>query len=93
MSNEPGGNNNIKNNQRAIELLDLLLTKKKFSTEDRQYIRLNLIPMITVIIENLDDGFNEALRDIAMNLSMRMIPADHYFTIFVDDWLKKKKRI
>lgn len=93
MSDEPGVINNIKNNERAIELLDSLLTTKKFSTEDRQYIRLNIIPMLTTILENLDDGYNDALRDIATNLSMRLIPGDHYFTIFVEDWLKRKKRI
>lgn len=93
MSNETDALNHIKNNQRAIELLDLLLTTRKFSTEDRQYIRLNIIPMLTTIIENMDDGFNEELRGIAMNLCMRMIPGDHYFTLLVDDWIKKKKTI
>ena len=93
MSNEHDAVNHFKKNQRAIDLLDLLLTTRKFSTEDRQYIRLNIIPMLTTIIENMDDGFNEELRGIAMNLCMRMIPRDHYFTLLVDDWIKKKKTI
>ena len=93
MSNMSAGENQLKNNERAIELFDLLLTTKKFSTEDRQYIRLNLIPMLTTMIENLDDGFNEALRDTATNLCMRLIPGDHYFVIFIEDWIKKKKTI
>jgi len=93
MSNERDAVNHFNKNQRAIDLLDLLLTTRKFSTEDRQYIRLSIIPMLTTIIENMDDGFNEDLRGIAMNLCMRMIPGDHYFTLFVDDWLKKKKTI
>ena len=93
MNNVPDAQNNIKNDQRAIDLLDTLLTTKKFSTEDRQFIRLNLIPKLTTIIENLDDGFNEELRDIAMNVCMRLIPGDHYFVLFVEDWIKKKKSI
>ena len=93
MTNEPDVHNHIKDNQRAIEILDLLLSTKKFSTEDRQYIRLNLIPMLTTIIENLDDGFNDALRDIATDLCMRLIPGDHYFVIFVEDWIRKKKTV
>ena len=93
MSNGSESVNQIRNNERAIDILDNLLTTKKFSTEDRQYIRLTLIPMLTTIIENIDDGFNEELRNIATNLCMRLIPGDHYFVLFVEDWIKKKKTI
>lgn len=93
MVNEGGESHKLVNNNRAIDMLDQLLTNNKFSLEERQYIRLNIIPMLTTIVENLDDGFNDDLRDIAINVCRRLIPGDQYFVLFVEDWIKKKKTI
>ena len=84
---------NFGNNKRAVDILDKLLVSRDFSTDDRNYIRLNLIPMLTKAIESLDDGFNDELREIAINLCMKLIPGDHHFMRFVEDWIIKKQQI
>jgi len=75
MSNGNDDAKNFSNNQRALSILDKLLVTREFSTDDREYIRLNVIPMLTRAVENMDDGFNEELRDMAINLSMKLIPS------------------
>ena len=68
MSNGNDDVQNFSSDQRAINILDRMLVTKDFDTDDRQYIRLNLIPMLTRAVEHLDAGFNEELRDMAINL-------------------------
>ena len=93
MSNKNDDVQNFSSDQRAINILDRMLVTKDFDTDDRQYIRLNLIPMLTRAVENLDDGFNEELRDMAINLSMKLIPYDQKFLRFVEDWITKKQQV
>lgn len=93
MSNGNDDAKNFSNNQRALSILDKLLVTREFSTDDREYIRLHLIPMLTRAVENLDDGFNEELRDMAINLSMKLIPYDQKFLRFVEDWITKKQQV
>ncbi len=93
MSNGNDDVQNFSSDQRAINILDRMLVTKDFDTDDRQYIRLNLIPMLTRAVENLDDGFNEELRDMAINLSMKLIPYDQKFLRFVEDWITKKQQV
>jgi hypothetical protein len=90
------GNDEVRkfsNNQRALSILDRLLVTREFSTDDREFIRLNLIPMLTSAVENMDDGFNEELRDMAINLCIKLIPYDHQFVRFVEDWITKKQQV
>ncbi|TDJ05494.1 MAG: hypothetical protein E2O67_05155 [Deltaproteobacteria bacterium] len=93
MSNGNDDVQNFSSDQRAINILDRMLVTKDFDTDDRQYIRLNLIPMLTRAVENLDDGFNEELRDMAINLCMKLIPYDYLFLRFVEDWITKKQQV
>ncbi len=93
MSNGKDDVQNFSNDQRAINILDRMLVTRDFDTDDREYIRLNLIPMLTRAVENLDDGFNEELRDMAINLSMKLIPYDQKFLRFVEDWITKKQQV
>ncbi len=93
MSNGKDDVQNFSNDQRAINILDRMLVTRDFDTDDREYIRLNLIPMLTNAVENLDDGFNEELRDMAINLSMKLIPYDQKFLRFVEDWITKKQQV
>ena len=93
MSNGNDDVQNFSSDQRAINILDRMLVTKDFDTDDRQYIRLNLIPMLTRAVENLDDGFNEELRDMAINLCMKLIPYDYLFLRFVEDWITKKQHV
>ena len=93
MSNGNDDVQNFSSDQRAINILDRMLVTKDFDTDDRQYIRLNLIPMLTRAVENLDDGFNEELRDMAINLCMKLIPYDYLFLRFVEDWTTKKQQV
>jgi len=93
MSNGNDDVQNFSSDQRAINILDRMLVTKDFDTDDRQYIRLNLIPMLTRAVENLDDGFNEELRDMAINLCMKLIPYDQKFLRFVEDWITKKQQV
>ena len=93
MSNGDDAVNNFSNNQKALSFLDKLLVTREFSTEDREYIRFILIPMLTSVVENMDDGFNEEVRDMATNLCMKLIPYDQKFLRFVEDWIVKKKHV
>jgi hypothetical protein len=93
MSNGNDDVQNFSSDQRAINILDRMLVTRDFDTDDREYIRLNLIPMLTRAVENLDDGFNEELRDMAINLSMKLIPYDQKFLRFVEDWITKKQQV
>ena len=93
MSNGNDDVQNFSSDQRAINILDRMLVTRDFDTDDREYIRLNLIPMLTSAVENLDDGFNEELRDMAINLSMKLIPYDQKFLRFVEDWITKKQQV
>ena len=93
MSNRNDDVQNFSSDQRAINILDRMLVTKDFDTDDREYIRLNLIPMLTRAVENLDDGFNEELRDMAINLCMKLIPYDQKFLRFVEDWITKKQQV
>ncbi len=93
MSNGNDDVQNFSSDQRAINILDKMLVTRDFDADDREYIRLNLIPMLTRAVENLDDGFNEELRDMAINLSMKLIPYDQKFLRFVQDWITKKQVI
>jgi len=93
MSNGNDDVQKFSNNQRALSILDKLLVTREFSTDDREYIRINLIPLLTNAIENLDDGFNEELRDMAINLCMKLIPYDYLFLRFVEDWITKKQQV
>ena len=49
--------------------------------------------MLTSVVENMDDGFNEEVRDMATNLCMKLIPYDQKFLRFVEDWIVKKKHV
>ncbi|NIT14735.1 MAG: hypothetical protein GTN99_11000 [Candidatus Dadabacteria bacterium] len=82
---------NFSSNQKALAYLDKLLVSREFDSDEREYIRLTLIPMLTRVIENMDDGFAEELRYMAMDLCMKLIPADDYYKRFVEDWIKKKQ--
>lgn len=93
MSNGNDDVQNFSSDQRVINILDRMLVTRDFDTHDREYIRLNLIPMLTNAVENLDDGFNEELRDMAINLSMKLIPYDQKFLRFVEDWITKKQQV
>ena len=93
MSNGNDDVQNFSNDKRAINILDRMLVTRDFDIDDREYIRLNLIPMLTNAVENLDDGFNEELRDMAINLSMKLIPYDQKFLRFVEDWITKKQQV
>jgi len=93
MSNGNDDVQNFSSDQRAINILDRMLITTDFDTDDREYIRLYLIPMLTRAVENLDDGFNEELRDMAINLSMKLIPYDQKFLRFVEDWITKKQQV
>ncbi len=93
MSNGNDDVQNFSNDQRAINILDRMLITTDFDTDDREYIRLHLIPMLTRAVENMDDGFNEELRDMAINLSMKLIPYDQKFLRFVEDWITKKQQV
>lgn len=93
MSNGNEDVQNFSNNQRAINILDRMLVTRDFDTDDREYIRLHLIPMLTRAVENMDDGFDEELRDMAMSLCMKLIPYDYQFLRFVQDWITKKQLI
>jgi len=93
MSNGNDDVQNFSSDQRVINILDRMLVTRDFDTHDREYIRLNLIPMLTRAVENLDDGFNEELRDMAINLSMKLIPYDQKFLRFVEDWITKKQQV
>ena len=93
MSNGKDDVQNFSSDQRAINILDKMLVTRDFDADDREYIRLNLIPMLTRAVENLDDGFNEELRDMAINLSMKLIPYDQKFLRFVEDWITKKQQV
>ena len=91
MSNENEQADKFSNNQKAVDYLDKLLVTREFDTDEREYIRYILIPMLTRVIENMDDRFNEQLRYMAMELCMKLIPSDDQFKTFVEDWIKKKK--
>lgn len=93
MSNGNDIENNFSSNQKALAYLDKLLVSREFDTDERDYIRFTLIPMLTRVIENMDDGFGEELRYMAMDLCMKLIPSDHVFLNFVEDWIKKKKQL
>ncbi len=84
---------NFSGNQKALAYLDKLLISRDFDTDDREYIRFVLIPMLTRVIENMDDGFAEELRYMAMDLCMKLIPADEQYQRFVEDWIKKKQMV
>ncbi|NIX15532.1 MAG: hypothetical protein GWN11_06545 [Candidatus Dadabacteria bacterium] len=91
MSNENDADNKFSSNQKALAYLDKLVVSRDFDPDDREYIRFTLIPMLTRVIENMDDGFAEELRYMAMDLCMKLIPADEQYQRFVEDWIKKKK--
>ena len=93
MSNENEGADNFSSNQKALAFLDKLLVSREFDIDEREYIRFTLIPMLTSVIENMDDGFVEELRYMAMDLCMKLIPADEQYLRFVEDWIKKKKQV
>ena len=80
-------------NQKALSYLDRLLVSRDFDPDDREYIRFTLIPMLTRVVENMDDGFVEELRNMAENLCMKMIPVDDQYQRFVEDWINKKKTV
>ncbi|NIP37931.1 MAG: hypothetical protein GWO07_02630 [Candidatus Dadabacteria bacterium] len=84
---------NFSNDQKAVRYLDKLLVTKEFDTDEREYIRYILIPMLTRVVENMDDRFNEQLRYMAMELCMKLIPSDEQFKAFVVDWIQKKQRL
>ncbi len=93
MSNGNDDVQNFSSDQRVINILDRMLVTRDFDTDDRQYIRLNMIPLLTRAVEILDDGFNEELRDLAINLCMKLIPYDYLFLRFVEDWITKKQQV